>query len=463
MHAAGKPSENGFSFRTSRSRVAVPLTAVRMPASLPRRVLAECIGTYLLVLFGTGSVASAVTTGSLQGLWQVAVVWGFGVAISIFSVAAVSGAHLNPAVSFALAIRRPRDFKWRHLLPYWGGQLLGSTLAGATILLTFGTAIEAFEKRNGITRGRGVNDTLSAMVFGEYFPDPSGLDDIVISSAGAAGIEAFGTMILMFVILALTDDRNAARPPPQMVPFFIGFTVSILISLFAPLTQAGWNPARDFGPRIVAALAGWGAAAIPGPHYGFWAYIVGPLVGAPIGAVAYDLLIAPGLDGGGDGDAKDKAAGRQRNERRDGGAGGKGGQGGEEDCGTRYAAGAAGGAAGGAATHTILPVGMGDEDRAPPGMWASDQAVLLSLVRQACAQACNPQPLAPVSRGGRGGGAVSYTSMAEEGAPAADGCGARCSGSRDNNGADGKEGPGGQSSGGLELTTLAISASSGVV
>ncbi|MCE2457412.1 MAG: aquaporin [Dehalococcoidia bacterium] len=68
-----------------------------------------------------------------------------------------------------------------------------------------------------------------------------------------------------------------------------------MISLFAPLTQAGWNPARDFGPRIVAFLAGWGSIAIPGPSNGFWVYIVGPMIGAPIGAAVHEYLLRPGL------------------------------------------------------------------------------------------------------------------------------------------------------------------------
>ncbi len=69
----------------------------------------------------------------------------------------------------------------------------------------------------------------------------------------------------------------------------------MLISLFAPLTQAGWNPARDFGPRLVAFFAGWGSVAIPGPSAGFWVYIIGPLVGGPVGAGVYERLLRPGL------------------------------------------------------------------------------------------------------------------------------------------------------------------------
>lgn len=262
-------------------------------------LIGECVGTYLLVLFGTSSVASAVLPGALTGLWQVAVVWGFGVTLAIYVSAGLSGAHLNPAVTLAFAWRRPEAFPRRLVLPYWGAQLLGAVLAGLTVLLVFGTALGRFEQTQGIVRGAAGSER-SAMVFGEYFPNPAvfGTDPqarALISPIAAAGIGGLGTAILVLVIFALTDHRNPAAPPLGLAPFFIGFTVAVLISLFAPLTQAGWNPARDLGPRIVAALAGWGSVAIPGPDGGFWAYIVGPLLGGPLGGWLYDALLAPGL------------------------------------------------------------------------------------------------------------------------------------------------------------------------
>ena len=118
----------------------------------------------------------------------------------------------------------------------------------------------------------------------------------MISSAGCMAIEAWGTAVLTFVIFALTDSRNKALVRKEMVPFLIGFTVAVLISVYAPITQAGWNPARDFGPRLVAWWAGWGEVAIPGPDNGFWAYIVGPMLGAPIGAALHDFGVARGYD-----------------------------------------------------------------------------------------------------------------------------------------------------------------------
>ncbi|MBI4202319.1 MAG: aquaporin family protein [Chloroflexi bacterium] len=266
---------------------------------LVQQCIAETVGTFFLVLFGTGAVAAAVLTGAQVGLWQVAVVWGLGITFAIYATAAVSGAHLNPAVSLAFALLRPKDFPARKLLPFWGAQLLGGVLAGLTIFSVFNSLLASFEQQRGIVRGEPGSE-FSAMVFGEYFPNPAifGAGEAaraLISPAGAAAVEGLGTAILVFMIFALVDRRNTALPAKYLAPPLIGFTVAVLISLFAPLTQAGWNPARDFGPRIVAFFAGWGEVAIPGPRWGFWAYIAGPLVGGPIGAALYDLLIRRAL------------------------------------------------------------------------------------------------------------------------------------------------------------------------
>ena len=130
------------------------------------------------------------------------------------------------------------------------------------------------------------------MVFGQYFPNPAlfGTDaaaPALVSPLQAALVEALrhgrpG-------VRHLRPDRpatTAPRRPANLAPFFIGFTVAVLITLFAPITQAGWNPARDLGPRLVAFALGWGAIAIPGPAGGFWVYLVGPLIGGPLGGLA---------------------------------------------------------------------------------------------------------------------------------------------------------------------------------
>ena len=142
----------------------------RFPIS--RAMAGELLGTYLLVLFGTGSVASAVLTGAQVGLWQVAAVWGFGVTVAIYVSVGLSGAHLNPAVSLSMAVLRPADFPVRRLLPYVASQLSGAVLAGGTVALLFGPMLRRFEAARGIVRGTPGSE-LSAMVFGEYFPNPA--------------------------------------------------------------------------------------------------------------------------------------------------------------------------------------------------------------------------------------------------------------------------------------------------
>jgi glycerol uptake facilitator protein len=266
-------------------------------SSLRAAIAGEILGTFLLVLVGTGSVACAVLTGALEGLWQVAVVWGFGVTLAIYCAAALSGAHLNPAVSLAFALLRPKGFPPSRLLPYWLAQLLGATAAGLVIWAAFAPFLARFEAREGLVRGVPGSER-AAMIFGEYFPNPALFGTgpeaaALVSPLGAMLVEAFGTAILVLVIFALSDPDNAAAPAPTSVPFFVGFTVAVLISLFAPITQAGWNPARDFGPRLVALLAGFGTIAIPGPQGGFWIYIVGPLLGGLIGGLVYERLVHP--------------------------------------------------------------------------------------------------------------------------------------------------------------------------
>ena len=256
-----------------------------------------------MVTIGTASVATATITGAHVGLWQVAVVWTLGVSLSIYATANISGAHLNPAITLAFAIFRRNEFDDRRIPMYWTAQLLGSVAAGLTVLGMFGSAIARFESENAIVRG-AEGSQRSAMAFGEYFPNPAiyGTETAgaIISPLGALFVEGFGTAVLALSIFALTDKRNVGLVG-NLAPLLIGGTVGVLISMFAPLTQGGWNPARDFGPRIVAFFAGWEHIAIPGPSGGFWIYILGPLIGAPLGAAVYHFLLKPALrQGSGD-------------------------------------------------------------------------------------------------------------------------------------------------------------------
>ena len=115
---------------------------------LRHALIAETIGTFLLVLFGTGVIAAAVIAGAQVGQWQIAAVWGFGVALAIYATAAISGAHLNPAVSLAFAIFRRSEFPFRRMLAYWTAQLAGATLAALDTALANHHATAGIPKQN---------------------------------------------------------------------------------------------------------------------------------------------------------------------------------------------------------------------------------------------------------------------------------------------------------------------------
>ncbi|UCE60540.1 MAG: MIP family channel protein, partial [Phycisphaerales bacterium] len=268
------------------------------PDSLVRECLAETVGTFVLVFFGVGSVHAAVLTGAQAGIWQVGVVWGVAIALAIYATSAISGTHINPAIT--LAFTAFRGFPRRKVPFYVAAQLVGAVLAAATLYTLFANALSAFEAAAGIVRGKAGSE-LSAMVYGEYFPNPAvaqamhwGAAHVTHSQAMLA--EALGTAFLAFFIFAVTDARNPNSPGNRLLPILVGLTVSIVISVIAPLTQAGLNPARDFGPRLFAYFAGWGEIAIPGPRGGFLTvYVVAPILGALIGSAAYQYLIHAGL------------------------------------------------------------------------------------------------------------------------------------------------------------------------
>jgi glycerol uptake facilitator protein len=133
-----------------------------------------------------------------------------------------------------------------------------------------------------------------AVCFGEYFPNPGFATSwFDISLFTAMLVEGFGTFMLVTMIFLLTEGCNVGRPSEVLAPVFIGATVAALIAVTAPLTQTGINPARDFGPRLVAYLAGWRQIAIPGPKGGFfWVYIAAPLIGGAA-AGCFRFVIAP--------------------------------------------------------------------------------------------------------------------------------------------------------------------------
>ena len=265
------------------------------PTGLVSAMIGEYFGTFVLVFFGVGSVQAAVATGAQAGLWQVAVVWAVGVSLGIYTAASLSGAHINPAITVMAAIYD--RFPLRRVVPYWVAQVAGAATAAIVLYAMFAEAIIEFERANGLLRG-GPASELSAMMFGEYFPNPAVFGTAedawrVITPTSAFIAEMIGTAMLAFIVCTVTHERNTARPPSAMGAVIIGVGVAAIISVIAPLTQAGLNPARDFGPRVVAYFLGWGEIAIPGPRNGFFTvYVLAPICGAVIGGGIYRLIVS---------------------------------------------------------------------------------------------------------------------------------------------------------------------------
>ncbi len=253
--------------------------------------LGELIGTLILVFFGCGSIAVSILFSAHSGLFQIAAIWGVSVALAIYATRHISCAHLNPAVSVAMVVAGRMSV--RKLLSYLLGQFTGAFLAAVFLYILFSSSIAQYENLNGILRGSS-ESIKTAMMFGEYFPNPGLGYEISVSAMNAFLAEMAGTFALVFLIFSLTDGCNVGRPDDSLSPLFIGLSITIIISVIAPLTQAGLNPARDFSPRVFAYLAGWKGAAFPDSHGGFFTvYILGPVIGGILAALLFERIVKP--------------------------------------------------------------------------------------------------------------------------------------------------------------------------
>ena len=265
---------------------------------VPAWVIGEFVGTFILVFFGCGSVCAAVTTGAQAGVFQVAIVWGLGIATAIYLTASLSGAHLNPAVTISLAAWG--DFPKRRVPGYIATQMVGAFVAAALLQVIFGGAIKEFEAKNGIVRGQSGSEA-SAMVFGEFYPNPQGKplkegNPGRMSQGRAFIAEVVGTALLLVVIFGTTDARNQNRPQ-ILTAATIGLTITMLISLLGPLTMACFNPARDLGPRLFSSLAGWGSVPFTANGMGWLTvYLIAPVVGGLLGGGIYRVLLRPNYE-----------------------------------------------------------------------------------------------------------------------------------------------------------------------
>jgi MIP family channel proteins len=242
-------------------------------------MLAEFLGTFILIVFGTAVVAQVVLSGQANGQYlSINLGWGLAVVMGVYVAGGVSGAHLNPAVTVTLAVRR--GFPWAKVLPYCGAQLAGA-FTGA--LVTFVTYREAFNHFDGGLR-QVVGSQATAGVFATY-PQaflstvPGGLVDQIV-----------GTALLLLLIFAISDAKNLA-PEPKFAPIVVGLAVVLIGMTFGLNSGYAINPARDLGPRLFTAVAGWGSDVFRAGNGWWWVPIVGPLIGGVIGGFVYDVCV----------------------------------------------------------------------------------------------------------------------------------------------------------------------------
>jgi len=250
--------------------------------TLKGQCIAEFLGTGLILFFGAGCVAALKLAGASFGQWEISVIWGLGVSMAIYMSAAISGAHLNPAVTVALWLFA--CFDRRKVLPYILAQIAGAFCAVALVYGLYYNLFIDYEQTHQMVRG-SVESLDLAGIFSTY-PNPH------IGVGQAFLVEMVITAVLMALIMALTDDGNGI-PRGPLAPLLIGLLIAVIGASMGPLTGFALNPARDFGPKIFAWLAGWGDVAFTGgrdiPY--FLVPIFGPLVGASLGAFGYRALI----------------------------------------------------------------------------------------------------------------------------------------------------------------------------
>jgi len=259
-------------------------------------LVAEFLGTFVLIAFGDGVVAMAVaalnssgraasptTIFQASGDWLlIGWGWAFAVTFGVYVAGGVSGAHLNPAVTVALAARR--GFPWAKVIPYSIAQILGAFTGAALVFANYHDAIKAYEKAANIVRGDPSGNTTFSIF--ATFPAP-------YYNGGWFGPlidQIIGTAFLVLLIFAVVDVLNQS-PKSNLAPFIIGLVVAAIGISYGANAGYAINPARDFGPRVLAYLGGWGHNAFPGVSNYFWIPIVGPLIGGVVGAYIYDFLI----------------------------------------------------------------------------------------------------------------------------------------------------------------------------
>jgi MIP family channel proteins len=250
-----------------------------MPRGVFREMLAEFLGTFVLIVFGVGVVAQTVLSKGANGTTlSINIAWGLAVTMGCYVCAGVTGAHLNPAVTVALAIHR--RFPWSKVGPYVVAQMVGAFVASAVVFVTYHEALGAFD--GGVRQVLGAQGT--AGIWATY-PQP-----FLSTFPGGFIDQVVGTALLVGVIFGITDSRNSPAPA-GLAPVVVGLLVVLIGASFGFNAGYAINPARDFAPRLFTAVAGWGSEVFRAGNAWWWVPVVAPIVGGVLGGWAYDACV----------------------------------------------------------------------------------------------------------------------------------------------------------------------------
>lgn len=228
------------------------------------KMLAECFGTFVLVLGGCGTALFGHV-----GFIGVAVAFGLTVIAMAYGIGHVSGAHLNPAVSFGVWVNGRMSCK--EMLLYWASQIVGAIAASAVLFGVWNAA------------GMGATGVFAANGFGDAFQTACGGPEtgyLSVSMCGAFVVEALLTFVFLMVILGATDERSNTKA----AGLAIGLTLTLIHLVSIPLTNTSVNPARSIGQAIFSDSASWSACGQ------LWLFIVAPLVGAALAGLFYKCV-----------------------------------------------------------------------------------------------------------------------------------------------------------------------------
>ncbi|KAI0050271.1 aquaporin [Auriscalpium vulgare] len=251
-----------------------------------REPAAEMLGTMTLILFGTGvdcqvvlSTKTGVAASPKGDYLSLNFGWACGAALGVWVSGGISGGHINPAVTLALAVYR--KFPWRKVPGYMLGQLIGAWIAALIVFANYFHAIDIFEG------GKGVRTLSTASLFATY-------SLAYMPAANCFFDEFIGAFILLLVVFAVSDRRNGP-PPPGLVPLVIFIVILGIGAAFGMQTGYAINPARDLGPRLMTAMVGYGHQVFNyRSQYWLWTPILGSFAGALVAPLVYDVFIFNG-------------------------------------------------------------------------------------------------------------------------------------------------------------------------